>query len=199
MKNIACRIFKEQIDLINQLPPNERAVVLYNVINDLFNQFDNQNENQNENQIENQNENAYVSVSVLGQSIYNILYKNISCREFSNNYGGKRIGAGAKKKTDTPQIPLGTPYTTNNQQHKPTLKQVLDYAKQQNDIAGIGGFACTPELAEQFWTYYESQGWIKGNSARTPVSDWKPLLRRWATDEHNKLMAEKAKEEPFYL
>lgn len=81
----------------------------------------------------------------------------------------------------------------------PTLEQVLDYAKQQNDIAGMGGFACTPELADQFWTYYESQGWIKGNSAKTPISDWKPLLRRWATDEHNKLMAEKAKEEPFYL
>lgn len=94
---------------------------------------------------------------------------------------------------------LSTTRTRVKEFTPPTLEQVLDYAKQQNDIAGMGGFACTPELADQFWTYYESQGWIKGNSAKTPISDWKPLLRRWATDEHNKLMAEKAKEEPFYL
>lgn len=94
---------------------------------------------------------------------------------------------------------LSTTRTRAKEFTPPTLEQVLDYAKQQNDIAGVGGFTCTPELADQFWTYYESQGWIKGNSAKTPISDWKPLLRRWATDEHNKLMAEKAKEEPFYL
>lgn len=179
MKNIACRIFKEQIDLINQLPPNERAVVLYNVINDLFNQFDNQNDNQ----IENQNENAYISVSVLGKSIYNILYKNISCREFSSNYGGKRIGAGAKKKTDIPQIPLGTPYPTNNQQYKPTLDEVLAFAAQQNQLAGVGGFACTPELAEQFWAHYESIGWRVGNESRTPILNWQTKLRYWAAKD----------------
>lgn len=198
MKNVACRIFKEQIDLINQLPVNERAVVLYNVINDLFNQFDNQNENQ----IENQNENAYISVSVpyssLGKSIYNILYKNISCKEFSENYGGKRIGAGAKKKTDAPQPPVNNKPTTHIH---PTLDAVLEYAKQQNSVAGMGGFACSPELAEQFWLYYESQGWVKGNKSQTPICDWKPLLRRWATDEHNRVAAQKTKtaEEPFYL
>lgn len=100
MKNICCRIFKEQIDLINQLPEQERATVLYTAINNAFNQFDNQNENQIDNQIENQNENAYVSVSVsvsvLGNSIINLLSKNIICKEFSTNYGGRRIGAGKK-------------------------------------------------------------------------------------------------------
>jgi len=194
MKNIACRVFKEQIDLINQLPVNERPLVLYAVINDLFNQFDNQNDNQ----IENQNENAYISVSVLsslGKSIYNILYKNISCKEFSDNYGGKRIGAGAKKKNEPVAIHVPT------KQNKPTLDDVLAYAKQQNSIAGVGGFECSPELAEQFWAYYESQGWVKGNAAHTPICDWKPLLRRWATDERNRVAAQKVKtaEEPFYL
>ena len=93
-KNICCRIFKEQIDLIKQLKPDERAEVLYCAINNAFNQF----ENQNDNQIENQNENAYVSVSVsdIGKCIINLLSKNIVCKEFSNNYGGKRIGSGRK-------------------------------------------------------------------------------------------------------
>ena len=96
MKNVACRIFKEQLDLINQLPENERAIVLYQAICHCFNQIDNQNENQ----IENQNEYAYVSVSVsvseLSKCVLELLKKNIVCKEFSNNYGGKREGAGRK-------------------------------------------------------------------------------------------------------
>lgn len=93
--NIACRIFKEQIDLIQQLPKNERAVVLYSAIMQAFNQFDNQNENQNEC--------AYVSVSVsvLGKCILDLLSKNIAFKEFSSNYGGKRPNAG-KPKNVTP-------------------------------------------------------------------------------------------------
>lgn len=170
------------MDLINQLPKRERAVVLYHVINNLFNQF----ENQNDNQIENQNENAYISVSlsVLGKSIYNLLSKNIVCREFSTNYGGKRLGAGAKKKSDNivntvsnvstsvaPSVPKFTP---------PTLEQVLAYAAQQNSVAGMGGFKCTPQIAEEFWSNYESTGWVVANDARTPVRDWQAKLRQWA-------------------
>ena len=97
--NLACRIFKEQIDLIQQLPENERAEVLYKAILSSLNQI----ENQNDNQIENQNENAYVSVSVsesvsvLGKTVFSLLQKNIVFKEFSNNYGGRRIGAGRKQ------------------------------------------------------------------------------------------------------
>lgn len=165
MGNVCCRIFKEQLDLINQLPKKERAIVLYNVINDVFNQFDNQNENQNEN--------AYVSVSVLstlGKSIYNILFKNITCKEFSNNYGGKRENAGARKKV------ISTPVKQNTH---PTQEQVLEYAAQQNDMAGVGGFVCTPEQAQDFYDYYTGIGWVLPNDAKTPIVDWKPFLRKW--------------------
>lgn len=93
-KNLACRIFKEQIDLVQQLPENERAEVLYKAILSAFNQI----ENQNDNQIENQNEYAYVSVSdsvsMLSKTVYSLLEKNIVCKEFSSNYGGRRLGAG---------------------------------------------------------------------------------------------------------
>lgn len=96
-KNFACRIFKEQIELILQLPENERAEVLYKSVLFGFNQIDCQFDNQNENQ----NESAYVSVSdsvsILSNKIFNLLKKNISWKEFSNNYGGSRKGAGAPK------------------------------------------------------------------------------------------------------
>ena len=143
MKNICCRIFKEQIDLINQLPKKERAIVLYNVINDLFNQFDNQN-------------------------------KNITCREFSSNYGGRRENAGAKKKETIISTPVKQSKTN------PTLDEILDYARQQNDLAGMGGFKCSPDIAHDFYDYYSGIGWCLPNDAKTPILDWKPFLRKWS-------------------
>ena len=94
-QNIACRIFKEQMDLINQLQEEERPKVLYAAVMQAFNQIENQFENQNANQFY-----LYllsVSVSGLGIIIYNILTKNLQCRVFSTNYGGARVGAGRKK------------------------------------------------------------------------------------------------------
>lgn len=92
MKNVACRIFKEQIDLINELPKEDRANVLYSAIMSAYNQFENQNENQTENQIEY----AYISLSI-SKSIFNLLSKNIVFKEY-NNYGGKRENSGRPKK-----------------------------------------------------------------------------------------------------
>ena len=41
MANIACRIFQEQLDLVKELPEQERATVLYTAICNAFNQFEN--------------------------------------------------------------------------------------------------------------------------------------------------------------
>lgn len=199
MGNACCRIFKEQIDLINQLPKRERAIVLYAVINNCFSQFDNQNENQFDNQNENQNECAYVSVSVytldslsvLGKSVYNLLCKNITVKEFSNNYGGKRENAGAKKKNATGnnqveiQVEKTHPaHTARNKFIPPTIDEVMAYAKQQNDMAGVGGFACTEQIAQDFYDYYAGIGWMLPNDSRTPIVDWRPFLSKWARDSH---------------
>lgn len=62
----------------------------------------------------------------------------------------------------------------------PTLEEVLEYAAQQNQMAGVGGFKCTPETAERFWTHYESINWRMGNEARTPITNWKAKLRHWS-------------------
>lgn len=99
--NIACRIFAEQIRMLQSLPNQDDAKnILYQAVIHSLNQFENQIENQNDNQIENQNENAYVSVSdsdsPLSKSIFNLLAKSIVWKEFSNNYGGKRINSGRK-------------------------------------------------------------------------------------------------------
>lgn len=75
--------------------------------------------------------------------------------------------------------------TTRTQQfNPPTLEQVIEYAKQQNEFAGVGGFACTQELAEQFWSHYESIGWRVGNENRTPIVNWQSKLRNWSAKEH---------------
>lgn len=138
-KNISCRIFKEQLDLVNQLPIKERAEVLYRAISNAFNQIENQNENQFDNQNENQNENAYISVSVsvsisqLGQTILNLLCKNIICKEYSSNYGGKRAGAGKPPKaTEDKQ---SNPKINEVDQSRP--KSAADIIKQAADALSV--------------------------------------------------------------
>lgn len=64
-KNICCRVFKEQFELIRQLPESERGYVLYQALNNAFNQF----ENQNDNQIEIQNHLYLLSDSLSEKSI----------------------------------------------------------------------------------------------------------------------------------
>jgi hypothetical protein len=56
---------------------------------------------------------------------------------------------------------------------------VLEYAKQQNECAGMGGFAVTQEQAQDFYDYYTGIGWVIPNDAKTPIVDWKPFLRKW--------------------
>lgn len=95
-KNIACRIFKEQIELLKSLPNQEEAKeVLYRAVMTSYNQFENQNENQNEN--------AYISLSLLSNNIFKLLSKNIVFKEYNNNYGGKRENSG-RKKIDKPDM-----------------------------------------------------------------------------------------------
>ena len=65
----------------------------------------------------------------------------------------------------------------------PTLEQVLEYARQQNSIAMCGGFACSEQVAEEFWSHYESQDWRISNESNTPIRDWKPKLRQWCLRE----------------
>lgn len=96
-KNVSCSIFLEQINLINQLPIEERGNVLYMAILNSF-------RNCIKNQIDNQIENTYISIStsislsLLSKSVLELMNKTLNCRIYSSNYGGKRKGAGRPKK-----------------------------------------------------------------------------------------------------
>ena len=145
-KNICCRVFKEQFELIRQLPESERGYVLYQAINNAFNQF----ENQNDNQIEIQNENAYISVSVsiseLGKCILNLLSKNIVCKEFSSNYGGARTGAGRKSVNQIEiQNEKQIPTEVSKSQPKPTINQIIGQIGKENtnSILIDSSFSCS--------------------------------------------------------
>lgn len=189
-QNIACRVFKEQIKLINQLPEKERATVLYLAINHCFNQIDNQNENQ----IDNQNENAYVSVSVseslsdISKCVLELLKKNIVCKEFSNNYGGKRDGSGRKSMKLVKSGQTGQNEQTENKNKtgtkriRPSLQEVVDYCNERKN--GVD--------ANKWYDYYTANGWKVG---RNPMKDWKATVRTWEK-EHP---VQQTQQEPMVL
>lgn len=111
---LSCRIFKEQMDLINNLPEKDRANVLYLAINNAFcNQLDIQVDIQVDNQdaiqsyLYQYNISVYKSLSELSKSVLNIFYKTIEAKDFSN-WGGKRTGAGKRPKKPSAK-PSGKP------------------------------------------------------------------------------------------
>ena len=61
----------------------------------------------------------------------------------------------------------------------PSLQEVIDYAAQQTQFRGAGGFLCPRATAEEFWAHYDSQGWRKSNDSATPVTNWQSALRLW--------------------
>lgn len=126
---IFCRIFKEQMDLINNLPEKDRAKVLYLAINNAFyNQLDNQDENQLDNQDANQSYlylyhiSIYESLSELSKSVLNIFYKTIEVKDYLN-WGGERKGAGRKqiKSNDTERL------SNDNDNKKELCQEKLNY------------------------------------------------------------------------
>ena len=66
----------------------------------------------------------------------------------------------------------------------PSLEDVLEYAKQQNDFACVGGFACTPEQAEDFFNHYDRQGWFLGNGIH--MTNWRSGLMKWVKEQNKK-------------
>lgn len=66
----------------------------------------------------------------------------------------------------------------------PTLQEVIDYAAEQTQWRGVGGFRCPRSVAEEFWAHYDSQGWKKSNDSATPVTNWQSALRLWAKKQH---------------
>lgn len=157
-ENLVCNIFKEQFDLINELPIEDRCKVLYIAISKAF--YDIEMKNQ-KNQFENQIENTYISISIsLSKSIsnyskklLNLLFRTIICKNYSKNRGGKREGAGRKKaETFEP----------------PKKEDILQYANQQlgKNIDADG-----------FLAYYNAAKWKDKDGL--PVN-WKQKIVTWS-------------------
>ena len=67
--------------------------------------------------------------------------------------------------------------TTHDNFIPPTLEEVLEYAKQQNEFAGMGGFKCSKNQVMNFYDFYTGQGWI--TSGNIPIKNWQTKLRGW--------------------
>jgi len=181
--NLACRVFAEQLKLINQLPENERATVLYLAINDSFNRCGYQDgyqlDKQNGYQDGYQNESAYISVSVyeslseISKCVLELLRKNIVFKEFSLNHGGKREGSGSKK--DKPNNPTGKNQWTDKpkvekkvvvKSTRPTLEEVTGYCEERGNLVD----------PVKWFDYYSANGWKVG---KNPMKDWRACVRNW--------------------
>lgn len=117
-ENIVCNIFKEQFDMINQLPETERLKVLYLAV---FNAFYKEEESNKKNQVENQVDYTYISIS---NSIYNslsnysrvllkLLDKTLICKNYKN-WGGKRKNSGRKKEVTPIKDKKTDPFVNNS-------------------------------------------------------------------------------------
>lgn len=161
-KNTSCNIFLEQLELLNQLPVNERGNVIYLALLKAFSRTNNQLENQDDNQLENQLENTYISISKsislskLSISVLNLLNKTLGCKIYSKNWGGKRTGSGKKtvKPIEKPII-------------KPTKEEVENYCKQIARKIDI----------DYFMEYYNAAKWEDKNGL--PVN-WKQKVLTFA-------------------
>lgn len=94
--------------------------------------------------------------------------------------GGRPAQAKPIEKPKEPEKQVRGSFVT------PTLEVVLEYAKQMNSIAGMGGFICSRQTATDFFNHYQSQGWLIGNGIH--MTDWKSKLAKWANEEQKKIL-----------
>lgn len=102
--------------------------------------------------------------------------------QISNRY--QNVNVNVKEKVNINSRKDSSSLQTTRVQ--PTQDEVLEYARQQNDMAGVGGFACTEEQAQDFYDYYSGIGWHLPNDAQTPILDWKPFFRKWVRNPKHK-------------
>ena len=170
--NICCRIFKEQINLINQLPEKERGEVLLSAINNAFFQLENQDDNQDGNQDDGHllrySVSVYNSLSEISKAVLDMLQKSIRCTEFNANWGGKRSGAGRKEKKKDNQFDIFVDIVISSfepeiktqeqkaiwlTQNSDYLHDIFDYCNKDYDLAVIAINKCFAPLKKQNLPY----------------------------------------------
>jgi len=76
-------------------------------------------------------------------------------------------------------------YIKKKRFEKPTLDEVRAYCREQNSLVD----------PEEFWNSNEGKGWVVGTT-KTPMVDWKAVIRTWNIKEKKKQEDIKAKEKP---
>lgn len=162
-KNIVCNIYKEQFDLINELPIEERMKVLYIAVSKAFYETEKNQVFQDENQLDNQDEKTYISISI---SIYNsisnyskkllkLLFKTINCKNYkSKNWGGKRENAGRKKQEQEPIQPIPENLEPVKSKTDPFSNPIVDkcfeiYKQECPDLLKLGFEPRTAKVREE--------------------------------------------------
>lgn len=158
-KNISCNIFLEQLQLINQLPLEDRGNVLYMAILKAF-------INQDVGQLEKQLEHTYISISksislsILSNTVLNLLNKTVVCKKYNKNWGGKRIGSGKPK-----LVPI-------NKNKTPSKDDIRSECKIQGRNIDV----------DAFFDYWDKANWC--DKSGLPIN-WKQKIVTWAMRETN--------------
>jgi uncharacterized protein YdaU (DUF1376 family) len=67
---------------------------------------------------------------------------------------------------------------------QPQLKEVEDYMKERNSVAGgIWKIETVASESKKFWNFYESKGWMVG---KNKMKDWNAAARNWMNTANEK-------------
>lgn len=100
------------------------------------------------------------------------LERNNVTRMLQSGYGEKEKELEKDKEIEIDSSAKSTT-TKRKRFEKPTLSQITQYCLERNNCVN----------AEQFYDYYESNGWKVGKNA---MKDWKAAVRTWEKNNYNK-------------
>ncbi|MDU3930546.1 MAG: phage replisome organizer N-terminal domain-containing protein [Veillonella sp.] len=109
------------------------------------------------------------------------LERNNVTRMLQSGYGEKEKEKELEKDKEIDSSAKSTT-TKRKRFEKPTLSQITQYCLERNNNVN----------AEQFYDYYESNGWKVGKNA---MKDWKACVRTWERNEYRKPNSKKNSKE----
>ena len=109
------------------------------------------------------------------------LERNNVTRMLQSGYGEKELEKDIEIEKEIHSSAKSTT-TKRKRFEKPTLSQITQYCLERNNNVN----------AEQFYDYYESNGWKVGKNA---MKDWKACVRTWERNEYRKPNSKKNSKE----
>lgn len=110
------------------------------------------------------------------------LERNNVTRMLQSGYGEKEKELEKDKEIEKEIDSSASTTTKRKRFEKPTLSQITQYCLERNNNVN----------AEQFYDYYESNGWKVGKNS---MKDWKACVRTWERNEYKKAPIKKTNTE----